>query len=470
MNGEENGDLPEGWASTALDETGEWATGGTPSRKMPSYFGGTIPWIKSGDLNDGYVTRTDESITFEGLNHSAAKLLPVGTLSVALYGATIGKLGILTIDAATNQACANCIIDTRLSSARFLFFYLLSQRRALIEAGQGGAQPNLSNALVRDWVIPLPPLAEQRRIVAAVEALLARMNAARDRLNRVPAILKRFRQSVLSAACSGRLTADWRVTETDCPDDDELPAGWSIRPLSELCTRFEYGSSQKSQKSGRVPVLRMGNLQDGRIEWYDLVYTDDPKEIAKYRLSPNTVLFNRTNSPELVGKTSLFRGEREAVFAGYLIRVLTGSELDPHFLNYCLNAPSFKEFCLHVRTDGVSQSNINAQKLASYELNWCPVPEQQEIVRRVDALFALADRIEAKLDAARQRVESLTQSILAKAFRGELVPTEAELARRENRSYEPAADLLVRIRAERERAAAQGKPARSKRRSNDLSR
>src|SRR6185437_8387549 len=98
----------------------------------------------------------------------------------------------------------------RLSSARFLFFYLLSQRRALIEAGQGGAQPNLSNALVRDWVIPLPPLAEQRRIVSAVDAVLARVNAARDRLNRVPAILKRFRQSVLSAACSGRLTADWR--------------------------------------------------------------------------------------------------------------------------------------------------------------------------------------------------------------------------------------------------------------------
>jgi len=99
-----------------------------------------------------------------------------------------------------------------------------------------------------------------------------------------------------------------------------------------------------------------------------------------------------------------------------------------------------------------------------------PLTEQQEIVRRVDALFALADRIEAKLTAARQRVESLTQSILAKSFRGELVPTEAELARRENRSYEPAADLLARIRAERERAAAQGKPARSKRRSNDLSR
>src|SRR5262249_33343906 len=268
-------------------------------------------------------------------------------------------------------------------------------------------------------------------------ALLARVNAARQRLAEVAAILKRFRQSVLAAACSGRLTTASReeTGELDIADG-ELPASWKRRSLSELCTAFEYGSSQKSQKSGKVAVLRMGNIQDGEIDWSELVYSNDDDEIAKYLLTPNTVLFNRTNSAELVGKTGIYRGERPAIFAGYLIRILNGPDLDPFFLNLCLNAPMFKEYCLAVRTDGVSQSNINARKLAEYSVNCCAPPEQHEIVRRVEALFRLADAIENWVAAATARAEKLTQAILAKAFHGELVPTEAELARRQGRDYE----------------------------------
>jgi type I restriction enzyme S subunit len=147
----------------------------------------------------------------------------------------------------------------------------------------------------------------------------------------------------------------------------------------------------------------------------------------------------------LVGKTGIYRGERAAVFAGYLVRIIHGPDLDGEYLNYALNAPEFREYCLRVRTDGVSQSNINARKLAEYEVAWCPVAEQREIVRRVEALFRLADRVEQRVAAATARAGKLTQAILAKAFRGELVPTEAELARREGREYEPAAALLERV-------------------------
>jgi type I restriction enzyme S subunit len=151
--------------------------------------------------------------------------------------------------------------------------------------------------------------------------LLEAVNAARARLARLPAILKRFRQSVLAAACSGQLTAQWREqhgTEHPC-EDAELPASWARLPLRDLCPGFEYGSSRKSDDEGDVPVLRMGNVQDGRIDWSELKYSSDRAEIAKYTLAPNTVLFNRTNSPELVGKTAIYRGERPAIFAGYLI-------------------------------------------------------------------------------------------------------------------------------------------------------
>jgi type I restriction enzyme S subunit len=172
-------------------------------------------------------------------------------------------------------------------------------------------------------------------------------------------------------------------------------------------------------------------------------------------------LFNRTNSPELVGKSAIYRGEGPAIFAGYLIRITHLSELDPRYLNLCLNSIYAREFCLRVKTDGVSQSNINAQKLGVFEVPYCSLKEQEEIVRRVEALFKMADAIEKRVAAASARAEHLTQAVLAKAFRGELVPTEAELASREGRDYEAASVLLERIKAGRE-SRSSAKPHQAK--------
>lgn len=218
--------------------------------------------------------------------------------------------------------------------------------------------------------------------------------------------------------------------------------------LDKLCYSFQYGTSKKSHPSGKVAVLRMGNIQNGEIGWSDLVYTSDDKEIEKYNLKAGNVLFNRTNSPELVGKTGIYRGGRPAIFAGYLIRINNFEELDSNYLNYCLNTRYARKFCSKVKSDAVSQSNINAQKLGKFEVPFCSPEEQKEIVRRVGALFKIADPLEKRLDAAIAHAEKLTQAILAKAFRGELVPTEAELARREGRSYEPASALLAKIKGQ----------------------
>jgi type I restriction enzyme S subunit len=330
--------------------------------------------------------------------------------------------------------------------------------------------------------IPLAPRAEQQRIVERLERLFVEVDRSKSRMAKIPVLLKRFHQSVLAAACSGRITADWRDFRDRMPrtevvfrqirerrlkaassikqrqviediysaveenDSDMLPQGWAFTYLNKLAESFDYGTSTKSSNEGTVPVLRMGNIQGGTIDWSDLVYTSDEEEIEKYALEPNTVLFNRTNSPELVGKTALYRGERPALFAGYLIRVNAVPELDPEYLNLCLNSPAAREFCSQVKTDGVSQSNINAQKLGTFEVPFCSLAEQQEIVRRVAKLFALANRIESRYDAAKKRIDPLTQSILAKAFRGELVPTEAALAEAEGRSFESAEELLNMIR------------------------
>ncbi|MEO3608064.1 restriction endonuclease subunit S [Phocaeicola vulgatus] len=164
--------LPKGWIWTILGSVGIWQAGGTPSRSNKSYFGGNIPWLKTGDLNDGYISEIPESITEEAVANSSAKINPIGSVLIAMYGATIGKLGILTFPASTNQACCACIKYFAITRS-YLFYFLLSHREAFIANGGGGAQPNISKEIIVNTVIPLPPLAEQQRIVAKIEELFS---------------------------------------------------------------------------------------------------------------------------------------------------------------------------------------------------------------------------------------------------------------------------------------------------------
>lgn len=362
------------------------------------------------------------------------------TVMITCRGATCGNIHISVPFAYINgNAMALDNQPTELVGLKFLFYAL--KARSLDDTISGSAQPQITGKGLDHVNIPLPPLAEQKVIADKLDELLAQVDTLKARLDAIPGILKRFRQSVLAAAVSGRLTEDWRES-TDL-------VGWEAGELGRFIEKPRYGSSSKSQKSGDVPVLRMGNLQDGKLDWADLVYTSDPEEIAKYRLETGDVLFNRTNSPELVGKTSIFRGEREAIYAGYLIAVKCLPGLNSEFLNYQLNSPKAKDYCKAVKSDGVSQSNINAKKLSAYPFQCPPMEEQTEIVRRVDQLFAYTNQVEQQIKNAQARVNQLTQSILAKAFRGELT----EQWRKDNPDLisgdNSAEALLERIKAER---------------------
>ena len=325
------------------------------------------------------------------------------------------------------------LIDSRLLEA----FLRTPSTKAQIDAMKTGISEsgmNITHEKFSQLIVPIAPLSEQKRIADKLDTVLTRVEAVNTRLARVAPLLKRFRQSVLAAATSGRLTEDWRGA-------NGLSRPWPLVLLGEVARDFSYGSAAKSSPAGHVPVLRMGNIQDGALDWSDLVFTSDPAEIAKYRLQDGDVLFNRTNSPELVGKTAVFRGEREAIYAGYLIRVRCSSDLLPDYLNYCLGSPAGKHYCWQVKSDGVSQSNINAKKLAAFSFGLPSLDEQTEIVRRVETLFAFADRLEARLAQAQTAATRLTPALLAKAFRGELVPQDP--------NDEPAAELLRRLQAER---------------------
>jgi type I restriction enzyme S subunit len=173
----------------------------------------------------------------------------------------------------------------------------------------------------------------------------------------------------------------------------QLPEGWVEKKLGDVCEKVEYGSSVKSKPEGKIPVLRMGNVQNGSIDWSNLVYSTDKEEIDKYLLKYNDVLFNRTNSDEHVGKTAIYKGERPAIFAGYLIRIIRKEDLiDADFLNYYLNSHTIREYGKSIMSRSVNQANINGTKLKDYPIILPPLSEQKRIVAIVGQAFEGIDR------------------------------------------------------------------------------
>ena len=240
-----------------------------------------------------------------------------------------------------------------------------------------------------------------------------------------------------------------------CIEDEipfEVPEGWAWARMSSLTQDLPYGTSKKSSSRGKIAVLRMGNLQQGEIDYSDLVYSSDKEDIDKYLLTYGDLLFNRTNSSEWVGKTAIYRGEVSAIYAGYLIRIR--SFLDAEYLNSVMNSKYAKEICLLVKTDAVNQSNINATKLGRFLIPVPPLSEQVRISNMVSEALYWNNFIEIKKLELEQYIQQIKSKILDLAIRGKLVP--------QNPNDEPASVLLERIRAEKEELIKQGKIKRDK--------
>ena len=172
--------LTDGWCLTILGSIGTWQSGATPSRLRKDYYGGNIPWLKTGDLNDGIITNIPEFITEKALKETSVKLNPTDSILIAMYGATIGKIGILSFPATTNQACCACL-DYKIDKM-YIFYFLLSNRINFISMGGGGAQPNISKEKIVNTTFPLPPLAEQKRIVSKIEELFHQLDMIEESL------------------------------------------------------------------------------------------------------------------------------------------------------------------------------------------------------------------------------------------------------------------------------------------------
>lgn len=442
----EEKELRNGWIIQKLGDVCFTTSGGTPSRKVPSYYQGNIPWVKSGELDKGLITKTEEYISEEAVKNSSAKIFPKGTLLIALYGATIGKLGFLGIDAATNQAVCG-IFKNEFIDLQFLKYYLFNKRNKLIEQGAGGAQPNISQTILKDLDVVIPPLPEQHRIVAKIEELFSSLDKGIESLKTAQQQLKVYRQAVLKHAFEGKLTVKWRqqqemgarlpagrfegrFTNKDIKEG-KLPEGWVWKTIEDVCN-MKAGFFVKASDIKE-------NFEDGLFPCYG---GNGLRGYVKSITHDGTfVLVGRQGA--LCGNVHLVKGKFHATEHALVTKAK--ENVDIQWLYYKLISMKLNQY-----SSGVAQPGLSVNKLLPIELSVPTLPEQHHIVSEIEKRLSVADKLEESIATALQQAEALRQSILKKAFEGRLL-SEAELNEcRKDPNWEPASVLLERIKKERE--------------------
>jgi len=400
--------LPNGWSRAKLGDLCRTTSGGTPSRRKPEYFIGSIPWVKSGELNDGLVTSTEECISNEAVEKSNAKVFPQGTLLIAMYGATVGKVGILGKEAATNQAVCAVFPPPQLDTD-FLFWFLKSIRSDLVDISAGGAQPNISQKIVRDIDIPLPypddpvrSLAEQQRIVARIEALFAELREAHRLHEEVVADTGRLMEAVLAEVFNPDVTSTW-------PYED--PLGQLVDITASLVdpTLPEYRDLPHIH--GQVVEEGTGRL----LEYHSAA--EDGMRSNKYLFRPGSVVYSKIR-PYLRKVTLVdFQGLCSADM--YPIEVKKIDALIPEFLMWALLSPNFTDYANSV-SGRARIPKINRPQLFAYHLPYPDVDTQKAIAHHLKSTQAEVTEMQKAQAEAAELLKQVEQAILTQAFRGEL--------------------------------------------------
>ena len=520
--------LPATWEWCTVGELGDVVSGGTPSTKVPEYWGGDIIWFAPSDLTgyeQKYITRGAKTLTDQGLAESSAKLFAAGSVMFSSR-APIGYVAINSAPSATNQGFKSIVPHQELSN-EYLYHYLKAARHNAEERASGTTFKELSGSAFSALPVPIAPSNEQRRIVERIEALFDEIDRGVESLRAAQRTLGLYRQSLLKSAFEGRLTADWRAEN---PDQLESPESLLARIREERERRYETdldawekavaewrrdgekgrkparpkapsaaaatvevqadgsvsnsphwlrvalsslgkvtGGLTKNQKRSALPrkakYLRVANVYSNRLELdeiMEIVITED--ELRKTRLVAGDVLFVEGNgSVEQIGRVAIWDGSvPEMTHQNHLIRFGTNGILSSRFALYFMMSPMGRR---HITDQASSTSGLHTlsiSKVQGLSVPVCTPAEQAEIVRILDSRLEAADMLEAEVEAALTRAEALRQSILKRAFSGELVPQDP--------TDEPATVLLARIRAERAAAPAKARGKRPENRNESTAR
>ena len=403
-------EIPDSWEWVTLGAIGTWQAGGTPNRGVKEYYGGDIPWLKTGDLNDGYITNIPECITKLGLDKSSAKLNPKDSVLIAMYGATIGKVGILTFPATTNQACCACIEYPAVDKL-YLYYFLLSHREIFISRGGGGAQPNISKEIILATQFPLPPHAEQQRIVAEVEKWFTLIDTLEENKEDLKEYIKQVKSKVLSLAISGKLVPQdpndepaiellKRINPNFKPCDtshyENVPAGWSVCKLCDIAKITAGGTPSRKIISfwdgGTIPWLKIADMTaSGKYirTASEYITEDGMKNSSAKLMRKGTLLYTIFASIGEVGILDFDATCNQAI-ANIDLHI---SEMTDYIYYYLRNLQAY----MYSISKGCTQQNINQGILKSATIPLPPLAEQKRIAEQIETIFASLDTITAEL-------------------------------------------------------------------------
>ena len=395
-------EVPDNWAWTTLGNIGTWQAGGTPSRSNKSYYGGNIPWLKTGDLNDGLITNIPEKITEDAVANSSAKINPTGSVLIAMYGATIGKLGILTFPATTNQACCACIEYFAITQ-KYLFYFLLSHRDMFIAKGGGGAQPNISKEIIVNTAIPLPPLAEQERTVIEIERWFTLIDQLEQGKSDLQTVIKQAKSRVLYLTIHGKLVPQnpndepaidllKRINPDFTPCDNghskKLPNGWTYCRLCDVL-QITMGQSPKGDSINKNKGIE---FHQGKLCFTNKylqssnTFTTEPTKLAE----ANSILLCVRAPVGIVNITP----RKICIGRGLCSLKPRKGNIDFYFYLLQTLKESFEK-----QATGTTFKAISGDIVKNEIIILPPFLEQQRIVAKIEELFSVLNNIQNALEA-----------------------------------------------------------------------
>ena len=409
-------EVPENWEWQKLGDIGTWQSGATPSRLNKDYYGGDIPWLKTGDLNDGFIYEIPETITQKALEETSVKLNPAGSVLIAMYGATIGKVGILTFPATTNQACCACVNYQGIEQM-YLFYFLLSHKEEFLLLGGGGAQPNISKEKIVDTFIPIPPLLEQKRIVAAIEQWFTLIDTLETAKEDLQTSITQAKSKILDLAIHGKLVPQdpndepaiellKRINPKFTPCDNahypfNVPVRWSWVRLDNVCEikggkRIPRGETFSKEPTEHI-YIRVTNMKNNTIIENEVKYITEEvyRQIKNYTISSDDLYLTIAGTIGDVGFVpSRFNGmnltENAAkltnivCYKQYLMIALLSSVAQEHFTS---------------KFHQVAQPKLSIETASSTLIPLPPYNEQQRIVAKIEEIFAVFDEIQKSIEA-----------------------------------------------------------------------
>ena len=403
-------EVPESWCWTTLGEIGNWQAGATPSRMRKDYYGGNIPWLKTGDLTDGYIFEIPETITDKALEETSVKLNPTGSVLIAMYGATIGKIGILTFPATTNQACCACV-DYKAVTPKYLFNFLLSHKEEFVKMGGGGAQPNISKEKIISTLIPIPPIAEQNRIADEIERLITYIEAIELNQGRLEQSLKLCKERILDMALSGKLIPQdqddepaiellRKINPSFTPADnrhyENVPKGWCFAKIKDI---FIINPKNKANDYDMAGFVSMSMINEGYVDSYQYETREwssikagfthfQDGDIAVAKISP--CLENR--------KSMILKGLPNGIGAGTTeLHVFRSSIVDARYALYFFKSDYFIAQCIGTFNGVVGQQRVGKSVIEDIVFPLPPLEEQRRIACTISVIFKHLDNILSEL-------------------------------------------------------------------------